>query len=521
MAAWTLPKNKIKKYPHFDKELSIEAASQLANDPVRVAQHFFYPFITYISGWTKFAEAGEKGLRKDRPISYAARADSYIFMRYRELLSEPYEKILKERGLSANVVAYRKIIDPESQRGKCNIHFARQAIDEIVRLGDCFAITLDISKFFQNIDHKNLQTAWGKLLGKNRIPDDHFQVFRAITKYSHVDKLKVFKRLGLVGPLDTKAKNGKPHVGYTKPHHRTLTQLCTPQEFRQKVAGGDGSENIIQVNTESRGIPQGSPISDLLANLYLLDFDIEIQAYINGLGGSYMRYSDDIFLVVPAANNDPMVVEEYVRTQIEKYGSKLRIGKSKSTILEFYRADNRQGYRIIFDGNSKTEISKTVIADMVKQGIDPKSNESLATIANEIKKGRVNLNGLDYLGFRFDGKNVYFRDSTISNLNRKLTKLAKSEARRFVAERSGLPLVEMQSRFQEQLKNTVQKINRVRSFDTIADDHKHWTFRTYANKSANVFTGKSFRGTYQIRRINERLRKVASEALVEFYLKSN
>lgn len=517
MADWTLPKKKIKNYPHFDQRLSIEEASELANDPIKVASHAFYPFITYISGWTKFAKAGTKGEAKERPISYAARADSYVFMKYRELLSENYEKALAERGLSENVVAYRKIIDPTSQSGKCNIHFARQAFDEIARQRDCFAITLDISKFFQNIDHKNLQTVWCNLLGKNRLPNDHFQVFKAITRYSHVDKEKLFKRLGFIGPLTSKSRNGTPHIGYTKPRHQIPIQLCTPHEFRQKVSGGNGRENIIQVNTANRGIPQGSPISDLLANIYLIEFDTDVLTYMSALGGFYMRYSDDIFLVLPSAGNDPMTVEEFVRTRIENYGDKLRIKKSKSTIFQFFKNGDRQRYEIIFDGNSKAEISKAVISDMIKNGIDPNTPESLTKIENEREKGRTNLNGLDYLGFRYDGKNIYFRDSTISNLNRKLTMLAKSEARRFVSERRSLTLVDMKSRFQEHLKAVFQKINRVRGFEVIADDHKRWTFRTYANKSVDVFNGKSFRGTYQIRGINKRLRKVAHEALDRFH----
>ena len=59
------------------------------------------------------------------------------------------------------------------------------------------------------------------------------------------------------------------------------------------------------------GIPQGLPISAVLANLYLLDFDKNIlDKVVKGKGGFYRRYSDDIIII---ANVDDLgEIKNYV-----------------------------------------------------------------------------------------------------------------------------------------------------------------------------------------------------------------
>ena len=60
-------------------------------------------------------------------------------------------------------------------------------------------------------------------------------------------------------------------------------------------------KKCIHVNRNlENGIPQGSPISGVLANIYMMEFDLAMKHLIeeenNGL---YMRYSDDIIIVLP------------------------------------------------------------------------------------------------------------------------------------------------------------------------------------------------------------------------------
>jgi len=149
--------------------------------------------------------------------------------------------------------------------GKCNIHFARDAFLKIRAMENCCVIALDISSFFENLDHSKLYELWSRMIGQKKLPPDHLRVFRAITKYAVVDKQKVYERLGHFGPK-RKTKSGTVISGYLTPFAKMPKQLCTGKLFRQKIAGGNGEKSLIEKNFKPYGIPQGSPVSDLLAN---------------------------------------------------------------------------------------------------------------------------------------------------------------------------------------------------------------------------------------------------------------
>ena len=117
--------------------------------------------------------------------------------------------------------------------------------------------------------------------------------------------------------MKSTTKSGKPGNGYLVPYADVPTQLCSPHDFRQKILGENGQyESLVIPNSKSCGIPQGAPnsdllanlylidfdvemnalaSSDLLANLYLIDFDVEMNALASSVGGSYVRYSDSRF----------------------------------------------------------------------------------------------------------------------------------------------------------------------------------------------------------------------------------
>jgi RNA-directed DNA polymerase len=254
----------------------LKRAENLVTDPTAVARHAFYPLISYEITSKKLTKAPNshklvaKG--KIRPISYAAHLDSHIYSYYAHLLSIRYEAFLTKNDLTDSILAFRQL-------GKNNINFAADAFSEIRRRGNCAAVALDISGFFDNLDHELLKQSWCSLLDVTRLPQDHFAVFRSITKYSRVDRSKLYRALNI--------STHNPRSGRYR--------VCTASQFRDVVR----RQGLITQNPATFGIPQGTPISAILSNIYMMGFDLAMQQRIHHIGGLYYRYCDDILLIVP------------------------------------------------------------------------------------------------------------------------------------------------------------------------------------------------------------------------------
>lgn len=398
-----LTERHIKGYSHFDGYLDLAEANRLVNDHEAVAAHKFYPFIAeekvHQPYRTKKPPAGSAA-RPSRPdkklrlLMKAARRDAAIYAAYRGLLIDPYEAILSENSLSEAVIAYRHIpVFAGSTKGKCNIHHAHEIFEFAKQIDQSVCVVLDISKFFDHIDHRLLKAAWRNVLGRKDLPKDHYAVFKAITRYSYVDLEKLLFRLGHTRTI-------KDHKGSDKTvvqrKDALPAQLCTPDNFKKMVAGRyRGQSQVVRLNENKFGIPQGSPISDVLANLYLLEFDKLMKAHADSLGGIYRRYSDDIVFVVPGGLDEGRRLRDYVRSEIEQHGSELKIKQRKTHVVAFERDDDRF------------------------HSLDAPENER-------------HPDGLEYLGFRFDGKTVRFRDSTIGKLRRKVRDCVKAEVYKYV-----------------------------------------------------------------------------------------
>jgi len=474
MTAWALRARDLKHYPHFDQALKLAEANSLVTDPVRVAQNSFFPLLRYSKTWQPFRHKPEKSGKprpkaKERPIRYAARRDAYIFAFYRHLLSLHYEAELTRLGISGCPIAYRRIpTHSDARRGKCNIHFAREAFDRIRELGDCCVAAIDISSYFESIDHERLKALWCRLLDVERLPPDHFAVFKNVTSYRFVERIELYTRLGFYGAKKT-TKSGKPINGYLVPYKAVPTQLCSPQDFRQKVLGKNGLyPSLVQKNPHGYGIPQGVPISDLLANLYLLDFDVEMNKLAVGLGGSYFRYSDDILLILPVHAPEAVAIMESLPERIKKFGDQLLIKPEKSSLVQYKVQGDRQAAKLL--------------------------------------AGKQGKNGLEYLGFRYDGKNVYLRDSTVSNLYRKVAYAARSYADATVRRYPGKDYAELCRTFN--FEQFIKKFGRVENFEP-KSAKSQWTFWTYVSRSTAVFGPQGKTITSQVRR----LRKIAKHRI--------
>lgn len=443
-------------------------------DPIRVSQNAFYPFIRYTKDWQPFRSKDIRPARKSRPIRYASRRDAYIFTFYRHRLSEKYEKLLSELAIEECPIAYRKIpVEGKSSHGKCNIHFAKDVFERISDFGNCTVLTMDISSYFERIDHKKLKAIWCKLLGQHELPRDHYSIFKAITKYSYVDRNELYERLGYI-----KRTNDNTKSVYTTPFRDIPRQICSPKDFREKICGHGGKyESLVHKNRDVFGIPQGSPISDLLANAYLLNFDMEINNFTLGRGGIYRRYCDDIFIAIPGTKDTSQEISLFVKSCINQQGEKLEIKDAKTSAVRF---------------TSNGENRFTCISG----------------------KGK---NGLEYLGFRFDGRKVYLKDSTLSRFHRKIIYSARHEVRALVNRFPGKDISYVYSRFD--FSAFLQRFGRVDDFDEQLA-YRRWTFWTYCRRAATVFGTKGLPILKQVKNYRANIRKRVQKELMKRMAKS-
>ena len=409
-------------YLHFDKPISIDHALDIVTNPRAVATHSFLPFITFTSSTYKVQK--DKGTNainktlKERPIAYSSHVDSHIYSYYAAILNELYENELRTYQITRNVLAFRAL-------NKSNIEFAYDAFQEIKIRGDCSAVALDLSKFFDTLDHSFLKDAWCRLLATEKLPEDHYAVFKAITKFSKVDKEKVYDLMSI-------PKNNAKHT------KKTRKQICSFADFRGKVR----KANLIIPNKAGFGIPQGSPISALLSNIYMLNFDIEMNEYVSSLGGQYFRYCDDMLFIVPSREKNNVAGEA------EKRLVKLKVSLNVK----------------------KTEIREFSITP------------------SKIKCDKP----LQYLGFLYDGENIFLRSSSLSRYSDRMkrgVRLAKATMKRKnkIRKYRGLPNKEL---FKEKIYARYAHVGKR-------------NFLTYGYRASRIMNSKSIRK--QLKPLWERL----------------
>jgi len=299
--SWYRPRG----YRHFDPIVDCRAAVRFVSDPESVIRHPFLPLLSYTKSTPRYDRSKRKVVSKDRPISYASHMDSQIFAYYGKLLTGPYEAELKRLYLSDCVIAYRSI------NRKCNIEFAAEVFTAIEAAGNCVALGLDVTGFFDHISHAALKANWATLLGEKYLPLDHYKVFKALTNYAYVCRDEVYSALGITRSADEDAR----------------LPLCTPEQLGTSIRG----RGLIRVNNKSYGIPQGTPISAIASNISMLEFDKSAVNLAIDVGGVYRRYSDDIFFLSPP--NRVTEVETLLNSFLAPLG--LEFKSSKTERVEF------------------------------------------------------------------------------------------------------------------------------------------------------------------------------------------
>lgn len=411
---WFKPRH----YLHFDNRLgSVSRAKiqKIVSDPSAIARHSFLPFLRYEKEKPKFKFNEETQKRVFemgiRPICYASHLDAHIYAYYSQMLNSIYEQRLVDSGLAENVIAFRKITCKKTGKPKSNIHFASEAFDAISRFGECQVFAFDIKSFFDTLDAGELKKQWAGLLGQKGLPEDHYKVFKSVTQYSVVQRDKVLSHFGISRDLK-------------KQKH--LRRICSPEQFRERVR----QNNLIEVHT--LGIPQGSPISATLANIYMLGFDLAVSDSIKKTGGEYYRYCDDILIILPL--NENLKAGELIKDELSRI--KLKLNDSKTEHSFFYRKE------------------ATLVCDRPIQ----------------------------YLGFRFDGKSKSLRPSSISCF--------KADARRAVSR-----AIIQTARFNESQENLGKKKRPV-YVKKILRKYSHLgerTFISYGRRAQEIMESDAIR----------------------------
>lgn len=378
-------RNKVRNYLHFDRKINDQKIFEYVLNKDKVSTHSFFPTISYLLNDEKISRQNKKRIlvkdidgnikknktkltkkdfkEKPRLINFPSHIDGNIYAYYSKLLSEKYEGFLCDNGLSENIIAFRKIAK-RRRSGEfyslCNIHFAKNVFDYIDTKQDCFVLCLDISGFFDNLNHIILKSMWLKLLETKKLPTDHYQVFKSLTNYAYVNKKELYKELKL--SLNSRTL------------HKRMDRLCNIQTFRNQVR----KKGLIKTNLKTKGIPQGSPISGMLSNIYMMDFDKAVLSKVRSIDGEYYRYCDDMILIIDEKYADE--IKEFV---IGEIGSlKLKINDKKTQ-------------NIIF-----------------KNGLIQKNNNPNFNYPHL----------LQYLGILYDGEKVFLRETGLSKFHYKLRK---------------------------------------------------------------------------------------------------
>lgn len=288
-------------YRHFDVPVC-RIFAEKTYDAEFIRVHSWSPLIRYLKRTKRYKPKLNRTEFKDRPIMYASHRDACILSRYADELNAVLETYYKASGLDKHVIAYRRL-------GKANYNFAADAWAGAVARAPCMALCFDISGFFDHLDHGQLKSRLKKILAVNELSDDWYSVYRAVTRHRWVEKDHL-KRHPIFG-LRLKGKGGLP--------------IATIAEVRE-------AEIPISENRNGYGIPQGTPISAVFANLYMVDFDREISDICSKMGALYQRYSDDILIV--CAEGDKKAIVDAMQTALTAQKLEFSAGKTEEKYFQ-------------------------------------------------------------------------------------------------------------------------------------------------------------------------------------------
>ena len=352
--------NDTKPYAHFDLRVSLSMPSirKYVMDRTKIVTHSFYPFIHFEK---KNSRYGKKGPKKPRELYYCSHLDRCVYQRYAFLLNCQYNIWACENNIDDVAIAYRDSL------GKNNMDFAKDAFDAIRSFPQCFILVGDFTNFFDNLEHQYLKKMMCEVLGVERLPQDYFSVFKNITRFSSWDWKDIVKAAG-----ENIAERG------VRKKINSKETVLTKEQFQK-------NKKDIKKNISGVGVPQGSPISAVLSNIYMIKFDKDIKRYVICKGGIYMRYSDDFIIVLPYERDAEIAdFTSYIFSYVESMKGLIDLQKEKTSCYTYKD-------EVIYEGDQPSSIN--------------------------------------YLGFLFDGKNIRIRPRAITKYYYRMRRKANTIGR--------------------------------------------------------------------------------------------
>lgn len=379
-------------------------------NPENICKRKFLPFLLWKKpkfkiSWIQKMNSSDKWKKKItkkeyRPIMWASHFDSIIYRYLGYIWWIKYENYIEKNKLHANVIAYRSIYDEELKIWKNNINYAVSSFKFIQKEKDVVAAVFDVSKFFENLDHWILKENLLKVLNQKKLEDFEYIIYKRLTKYSYLDVEDIRKN------IKTKKR-----------------VVCSAEEMKSLLK--DWKIKIFH-NKSNKWIPQGSPLSGLLANIYMIDFDKEIKELCEKGGFYYSRYSDDIIIIGK-------------ESQLIKIRNILLDKISKLTNLEI--KNNKTKY--VFFKNGKC--IKSITYKNEKQVINIKNPK------------------LEYLGCEFNWTNVGIKSGSLSRFYQKLSKKIKKYRfakrwKKIVIRKTTYPTIGKKSNFWRYIRGALRRV---------------------------------------------------------------
>jgi hypothetical protein len=243
-------------------------------------------------------------------------------------------------------------------------------------------------------------------------------------------------------------------LAYAKVHKRYVARV---REIDYAIRTG----KLVVSAQHQMGIPQGTSMSAVLANVYMIRFDKKLHELMTSLGGLYRRYSDDFVLLLPGTLSTERVtmIKEQIDDLAHMY-ARLNLEDKKTKILR-YQSATKQIERLREDGS----LSKSVF---------------------------------DYLGFIFDGRHVSLRSKGLF----KFTYKARSSIRETAHEQAEVRRGKTKF-FSPYLVSYQRTLGAYLNMS-----EKAVSFRGYAARSQQIFADNN--GAYEVV-IDRQARKVVKK----------